>query len=299
MHLRALAVALALAAGMTLAACGTPPVDPAAAVPASDPGAESGMIPTVSPTPTIDQTSLKPGTNHSHAAAAYAIDAKAVHEWLTVGETARNYPPSRIVFLTFDEGPTNGVTPQVLDALKAAGVPATFFYVTGPTGLERADPAVVHRTIAEGHAVAVHSHTNSFRLLYPGGRGNTEAILADREQAVSAIRAVLGDEYAVSAYRYPGGHLSWKGLDAADRALADRGAYWLDWNAMNGDTEANPPTNAQEQLAMVKSTIKRSKQPNAVVVLMHDHEKADTTVQSLPLIIDYFRQEGYEFAVIN
>lgn len=297
MHVRPLAAALALAATVTLAACGKPPVDPAAAVPAAGQGAEAASEPV--PTPAIDQTELKPGTNHNHAAAAYAIDAKDVHEWLTIGATARNYPPGRIVFLTFDEGPSDRITPQVLDALKAAEAPATFFYVTGASGLGSADPAIVHRTIAEGHAVAVHSHSNSFRMLYPGGRGNADTILADREQAIAAIRTVVGDQYAVSAYRYPGGHLSWKGLDAADRALAERGAYWLDWNAMNGDTEAKPPAQAEGQLALVKSTIKRSGQPNAVVVLMHDHGNAEITAKAVPLIVDYFRQEGYEFGVIN
>jgi peptidoglycan/xylan/chitin deacetylase (PgdA/CDA1 family) len=299
MPVRAFAITVALAATITLAACGMPPAESAAVAAAGQSAPATSPTPVLPPTPTIDQTALKPGTNHNYAAAAYAFEAKDVHEWLTVGETARHYPPAPIVFLTFDDGPNNRVTPRVLDALKASKVPATFFYVTGPSGLEKADPAIVKRTIAEGHAIDIHSHSHSYRTLFPGGRGNADNILADREKAITAIRTVLGDDYAVSGYRYPGGHLSWKGLAPADQVLAEQGAYWLDWNAMNGDTEKDAPQYAEGQLAMVKSTLRRSENPNAVVVLMHDHEWADTTVEAIGLIVDYFRDEGYEFGVIN
>jgi peptidoglycan-N-acetylglucosamine deacetylase len=72
------------------------------------------------------------------------------------------------VTLTFDNGPTPGVTDRVLDVLARHAAPATFFVV----GSNLADPAgpeatLVQRAVAEGHAVGGHtwSHEVPFGLL--------------------------------------------------------------------------------------------------------------------------------------
>jgi peptidoglycan/xylan/chitin deacetylase (PgdA/CDA1 family) len=72
------------------------------------------------------------------------------------------------VSLTFDNGPTPGVTDRVLDILARRGVPATFFVIgeqlVEPTGRAA---ALVERAVAEGHWVGGHtwSHSVPFGLL--------------------------------------------------------------------------------------------------------------------------------------
>jgi peptidoglycan/xylan/chitin deacetylase (PgdA/CDA1 family) len=72
------------------------------------------------------------------------------------------------VSLTFDNGPTPGVTDRVLDILARRGVPATFFVIgeqlVEPTGRAA---ALVERAVAEGHRVGGHtwSHSVPFGLL--------------------------------------------------------------------------------------------------------------------------------------
>jgi peptidoglycan/xylan/chitin deacetylase (PgdA/CDA1 family) len=65
---------------------------------------------------------------------------------------------SHEVALTFDDGPNN-YTPAVLDALKAAGVKATFFIVGR---MAEAHPAILARIAAEGYLLANHSATHPF-----------------------------------------------------------------------------------------------------------------------------------------
>jgi peptidoglycan/xylan/chitin deacetylase (PgdA/CDA1 family) len=89
----------------------------------------------------------------------------------------------RRVTLTFDNGPTLGVTGKVLDVLAAHRVTATFFVVGAqlpkPTG--RA-PAM--RAVAEGHRVGHHTATHTLQL------GAAE----DSDAAVAAeITAIEGD----------------------------------------------------------------------------------------------------------
>jgi peptidoglycan/xylan/chitin deacetylase (PgdA/CDA1 family) len=61
----------------------------------------------------------------------------------------------RVVALTFDDGPNPEATPRILDALAAAGVPATFFILGRHA--ERW-PHLVRRVHDEGHAIGNHGY---------------------------------------------------------------------------------------------------------------------------------------------
>jgi peptidoglycan/xylan/chitin deacetylase (PgdA/CDA1 family) len=61
------------------------------------------------------------------------------------------------VALTFDDGP-NGHTVEVLDALKAAGIPATFFIVGR---MAHSHPELLARIANEGHLLANHSASHT------------------------------------------------------------------------------------------------------------------------------------------
>ena len=150
------------------------------------------------------------GINHNAAAAAYAVPAATVHQWLTT----KTGPATKTAFLTFDDGPSV-LTPQVLDALKLLGVPATFFVIGRYLEL---NPTITQRAMAEGHAICLHSYSHDYTYLFPGRVGNVVNIAADYDKALAVATRVLGPTYAPGGYRYPGGHMSWTGLEAADAA---------------------------------------------------------------------------------
>ena len=58
------------------------------------------------------------------------------------------------IILTFDDGPTPGVTNKVLDILKENDVKATFFVIANNA---KEQPALMKRILSEGHIVANHS----------------------------------------------------------------------------------------------------------------------------------------------
>ena len=74
-------------------------------------------------------------------------------------ETALSAPPEKWVCLTFDDGPSK-TTPAVLDALKNAGVPATFFVVA--TGYNDKYLPLVSQAQASGHQIALHSASHEY-----------------------------------------------------------------------------------------------------------------------------------------
>lgn len=218
--------------------------------------------------PAPDQTALQPGTNHNVAAAAYTKKASEVQAWLRQGSKAPNYPDHKIAFLTFEK--------------------------TIP---------IAKRAIAEGNAINAHSASHNYTYLYPSRTGNKSNILADYAKAEDALKSALGTDFTNHGIRYPGGHMSWKGLGPADQALADEGLSWIDWDTMTGDAEPpkTHPTTPQGMVAMVQQGIKEdaARNPNVAVILMHDAEDKKMTHDALPQLVEQLRQEGYEFDVID
>lgn len=94
--------------------------------------------------------------------------------WLLMSPYApssRDYPyrgpaADRVVALTFDDGPNEPYTSQILDVLAAHGIRATFFHVG--QCVER-HPEVALRVIDAGHVVGNHSLSHRFgTYLRPG-----------------------------------------------------------------------------------------------------------------------------------
>lgn len=260
--------------------------------------AVSSPPPTVpTPTPAAPAPEPPPAPTSAPIPANSGISshgAADVQRWITKpGEGEQ--PSAKTVFLTFDDGPAE-LTASVLDVLSTKQVRATFF-VSGSQATKR--PDLLRRTQREGHAVAIHTFSHDYKELYPGRTGDTEAIIADYDKALAAVRAVLGDGYSPTAYRYPGGHMSWKGLAEADAALAERGVHWIDWNAMTGDAEppSRRPKSVDEAIAMATTGIESG--TAAIVVLAHDTRAGAISLKALPRVIDTYRAAGYSFGVIS
>jgi peptidoglycan-N-acetylglucosamine deacetylase len=67
-------------------------------------------------------------------------------------------PPDRNrIALTFDDGPTPGVTDRILDELKKRAAHATFFMIGQRIA---AAPDLARRVVAEGHEIANHTFTH-------------------------------------------------------------------------------------------------------------------------------------------
>ncbi|MBW7899653.1 Peptidoglycan-N-acetylglucosamine deacetylase [Candidatus Brocadiaceae bacterium B188] len=69
------------------------------------------------------------------------------------------------IFLTFDDGPNEPYTSQILDILKDFGAKASFF-VCGRC-VEHS-PGVVQRILNEGHSIGNHSYSHSMVLTFMG-----------------------------------------------------------------------------------------------------------------------------------
>ncbi len=79
----------------------------------------------------------------------------------------------RVLALTYDDGPDETTTPEVLDALGEYGVRATFFVLTDQA---RRHPDLLRRIVAQGHELGLH------------GRDHRRLTTLPRREAVAEIR---------------------------------------------------------------------------------------------------------------
>ena len=243
-----------------------------------------------------DKTQLKKGSNHSIEASDYAYDVTAVNNTIR-GKS--DDVKGKVVFLTFDDGIDPTLTPQVMDILKEYGVHATFFHIGYTITPENGD--ILKRQITEGHAIANHSLSHNFNLLYPGRVPNQSQIVSEVNQTMANFQAILGKDFKTRIFRYPGGHMSWQGLESTDHALAKEDIEWIDWNMLCGDAEPASvrPTTSESMMAYMDGSQKYFPETTVKVVLMHDTAGKELTVQTLPQIIEYFKNQGYTFGVLE
>ncbi|WP_454916847.1 polysaccharide deacetylase family protein [Xanthobacter sediminis] len=186
----------------------------------------------------------------------------------------------REVVLTFDDGPWPKTTPAVLDALAAECVRATFFLIGDNA---KARPALVRRTLAEGHTVAHHSMTHPAATL---AKLPFDAAVAEIRKGIAADEAAAygtsGAVPRVPFFRFPGFASTPDLLDYLDRSgIGVFGAdFWAsDWNRMT----------PEEELELV---LKRLEAAGGGIVLFHD-TKAQTAAM-LPAFLTALKERGYK-----
>jgi peptidoglycan/xylan/chitin deacetylase (PgdA/CDA1 family) len=182
----------------------------------------------------------------------------------------------RRVALTFDDGPDPDATPTVLEALAAAGAPATFFLV-GEQVEEHPDLAADVAT--RGHTVGLHGHRHVEHDELPDPA-------ADLRRGAAALEAATGRRPTL--FRPPYGRFSERSY-AACLELGLAPVYWSGWG---GDWEPIPP-------GRIADLANRDIAPGAVL-LLHDsaryayRESAAPTAEALPAILDAVGAEGLE-----
>lgn len=205
----------------------------------------------------------------------------------------------KVVYLTFDDGPSPTNTPGVLDVLDKYNVKATFFVLGTSIAANDQAKALLKKEVARGHAIGNHTYSHNYSYLYPNKVMNVNNIVSDLQKNENAMKEVLGKDFTTRVIRLPGGYWSWDGRTAMKEAMEQDGYYNVDWNALDKDAEG-PKKNADQLVQCTKESVE-ALGPNAdsVVLLMHDTYGKEETVKALPRIIEYLQSQGYEFRTIK
>jgi len=187
------------------------------------------------------------------------------------------------VALTFDDGPTEPNTTQILDVLKQHGVTATFF-VLGANA-ER-HPDVVRRIVAEGHEIGNHTYDHYvLPLKGPAYIRSQVRQTSDIIERASGVRPRL--------FRPPHG---WRN-PFVDSAVRAEGVEPVAWSLGVYDTD-------QPGAEVIRHRV-RGGLVNGAVILLHDGKSleaqpdASQVVKALPGIIADAKQRGLAFETLS
>ena len=194
---------------------------------------------------------------------------------------------AKVAFLTFDDGPSQAVTPLILDLLKEENIKATFFVLGSNV---KKNPDIVKRAYLEGHYIANHGYSHNYAKLY----SDSENVLKEYNKAEKEIQKAIGNsEYSSHLFRFPGGYYGGKYANVkkeAGKKLNENDISYIDWNVLTGDAEG---ANTKEKI--LKNIKKYTRDKGTIVVLMHDAASKILTYETLKDVIDYLRSEGYTF----
>ncbi len=191
----------------------------------------------------------------------------------------------KTAWLTFDDGPSAKVTPQVLDVLDEYNVKATFF-ILGKEAARR--PETLRRIVDSGHVVGNHSWTHEVKNLYRSPEGFFEEI----EKTKAFLEKFTHDK--VLLVRAPYG--PWGNFKAGHYSgMTERGLRLVNWNADSGDSKSLS-VKAPEIVDEVRRYADRNTE---LVVLMHDSATKAETAKALPEIIEMLREKGFDILPLD
>lgn len=187
----------------------------------------------------------------------------------------------RIMYLTFDDGPSAECTDKVLDVLKEKNVKATFFLIG--EYVEKY-PEVARRIVAEGHAIGIHCYRHDYGILYAG----RESYLEDFQKAYDIIYQVTGVE--TKLFRFPGGSINAYNENVRDdiiEEMTSRGFVYFDWNAGLEDAAGK-----YEPQQLIENARNSALGRRRVVMLAHD--RVPNTALCLGELLEQFPEYRME-----
>ena len=183
----------------------------------------------------------------------------------------RKSSSSKVIYITFDDGPVPEVTPLVLDLLDEYNIKATFFCVG--ENVEKY-PEVYNEVLKRGHRTGNHTYNH-----LKGASVSTDEYVANVEKASLRIESNL--------FRPPYGRIKKK-----QKKALKAGYEIIMWDVITHDynSSLSPQT--------IMQNIRRYSR-NGSLVVFHDSIKAERNMLTvLPLAIEYWNSKGYSFDVL-
>jgi peptidoglycan/xylan/chitin deacetylase (PgdA/CDA1 family) len=199
------------------------------------------------------------------------------------------YTNEKIIYLTFDDGPTPEITEWTLNQLKKYKAKATFFCIGKNVAKH---PEIFQKIIEEQHSVGNHTqnHLN-------GWKTTTQDYFINFKEADQTIsnnfkrysKLETNTIQAVKLFRPPYGKISLK----ESKQIRNTGYKIIMWDVLSADFDTTISSNK-----CLKNVIKNTK--NGSIVVFHDSLKASEKLKFvLPKILEYYSEKGYSFKKIE
>lgn len=210
-----------------------------------------------------------------------------VYEKFAEDTTEIGKGPHKII-LTFDDGPDEKYTPQILSILEKEKVPATFFIVG--INAERNIP-LLQRLYKDGYEIGNHTFTHS-----NVAKMSPERAQLEMKTTRALIECVTGHSTILfrAPYNADSEPQSFEEIEPIARSKKDN---YISVGESIDPNDWDPHNNAD---TIVNRTIRMAERNNASIILLHDAGgvSRQATVDALPRIIAYFKKRGCKFTTV-
>lgn len=186
----------------------------------------------------------------------------------------------KVIYLTFDDGPTPEVTEWTLNELNKYNAKATFFCI-GKNVAQH--PAIFQKIINKEHSVGNHTnnHLNGYKT-------ELTAYLKNIELAEKEFHNVKNTQNS-KLFRPPYGKLRF----VQSKKIRKKGYKIIMWNVLSADFDTTiTPEKCLENV--IGYTGKGS------IIVFHDSIKASKNLYfTLPKVLEYYSEKGYVFKSIR
>ena len=193
-------------------------------------------------------------------------------------------PGDKVVYLTFDDGPSRH-TAKLLDVLDKYGVKATFFVTAQFPTYEY----LIKETYERGHTIALHTYSHEYSQVY----ASPEAYYADLQKIHDIVYRQTGQNAWL--VRFPGGTANTISrrycsgiMTNLSQGLGYHGYLYCDWNVTSQDAGGTKSTSQ-----IVQNVTSGISKRNVSVVLQHDIY--GYSVDAVEEIICWGLANGYKF----
>ena len=196
-----------------------------------------------------------------------------------------NVGEDKVIALTFDDGPSETFTAEILDVLRDNDAHATFFCV----GNKIATSAnLVKRANAEGHQVGVNAYARSWELNSANSEGaDIDALVNDIESGQEALSQALEGSEMSRIIRLPNSVLT----DAVAGAIDAHVDASISWNVDSGDW--------MEYRSSQVYNVLMDSDPGDIILLHDGGGDRSATVEALSQALPKLRDKGYSFITID
>ncbi len=188
----------------------------------------------------------------------------------------------KIIYLTFDDGPTPEITHWTLNALKKYNAKATFFCIGNNI---KKLPDIFHDIVIDGHRIGNHTYNH-----LKGWKSKTTDYLKDIEITQKLIDSHISEttQTMVNLFRPPYGRIKSKQA----RKLIDKGYKIVMWDVLAFDWDQNV-SNKVCLKNVLEHTVSGS------IIVFHDSVKASKNMQHvLPKVLEHYSDLGYVFKAL-
>ncbi|NVO18773.1 MAG: polysaccharide deacetylase family protein [Bacteroidetes bacterium] len=200
----------------------------------------------------------------------------SIQHSLFIRSLCRVKTTEKIVFLSFDDGPSSQFTAEILDELKRRDIKAVFFCIGNHA---ESSPGLVKRIVEEGHLIGNHTYSHDWALTLK----SSHEFENELEKAETAIKSIIGRE--VNLFRPPFGVTN----PSIAKAVKKRNLLSIGWDIRSLDTVITDPDKLRRRII-------RKLRPGSIILL---HDNRCITSLILSELIDDIESNGYKIVPLK